>query len=355
MKSQAWSRALFALIFLGTVPVQAAIVKRSKTADLDLSDIVRPQLVNAQTDPTLRFPIMCMSNGVTYGWLDITHTTVSYTEVVPTHRSNRAFVVSRFALHDLRFNRNMLSFRSPKKWESVIYVPPDEWGKVHMAFGGLNREVNQQTMGTSSIYKTLMNYDLVLAMVNPLPPPPAPVIAQPVAPPPKAIAPASPPAIVLSSPAGAGEGQTVELNESTVVIRGVAMDSTGIPVVTINGQPANMRPQTTQASEFWSDPLPLKTGSNAIQVVASNSAHLQAKVQVNVNFKPKTTVVDPRALDRVEIVTLLQGGVPPEHVADLVKQRGVKFSPNPDDISAVRAAGGTDLLIQAIQQVAPHP
>jgi hypothetical protein len=168
-------------------------------------------------------------------------------------------------------------------------------------------------------------------------------------------APPSPPAIVLSSPPGAGEGQTIEFNESTVVIRGVAMDSTGIPVVTINGSPVNMRPQTTQAAEFWSDPLPLQAGSNRIQIVAANSAHIEAKLDLTVQYKPKAAPVNPRALDRQEVIALLQGGVPPERIADLIKQRGIKFSPSPDDLNAIRAAGGTDDLIEAIQQAAPHP
>jgi hypothetical protein len=174
-------------------------------------------------------------------------------------------------------------------------------------------------------------------------------------PPPKPVAPTSPPAIVLSSPPGAEQGQNVEVNEPSVVIRGVAMDSTGIPVVSINGSPVNMRPQTTQAAEFWSDPLTLKDGTNPIRVVASNSAHIQSTVDLTVSYKPKAAPVNPKALDLSEIVGLLQGGVPPERIAGLVKERGVKFSPSPDDVNAIRAAGGTDDLIQAIQQAAPHP
>lgn len=351
-----WRAVLLLFLFLGVISVDLAVAKKGKGGDTDLSDIVRPELMNAQTDPTLRFPVMSMATGTTYGWLDITNSTVSYIEVQPSRKSSRTFVVSRSALGNLRFNHSILSFKSPKRLQTMIYVPPGDWGKVHMAFGGLNKEINRQSLGTSSIYKTLMNFDGVLALVKP-PPPPAPVIVAPVAPapPPNPAAPASPPAIVVSSPAGAADGQTVELSEPTVVIRGVAMDSTGIPVVSINGSPVNMRPQTTQAAQFWSDPLPLQAGTNHIQIVASNSAHMEAKVDVTVDYKPKAAVVNPRALDRAEIVGLLQGGVPSERIIDLIKQRGVKFSPNADDVSTIRGAGGTDDLIGAIQQAAPHP
>jgi len=312
--------------------------------------------VNAQTDPTLRFPVMSMVGSITYGWLDISSSMVRYTEVQPTRKSGHTFQVSRFAINNLRFNKTELSFKAPKKWQTFIYLPQDRWGSVHTSFGARSAE-SRDSLGTSSIYKTLMNFDGVMALVRPPAPPPAPVIVRPVgpAPSPKPAAPPSPPAIVLSSPPGAGENQTVELQESTVVIRGVAMDSTGIPVVMINGSPANMRPQTTQATEFWSDPLPLQAGNNHVRIVASNSAQVETRLDLTVDYKPKAAPVNPRALDQQEIVSLLQGGVLPSRIADLIKERGIKFSPSADDLNAIRGAGGTDDLIEVIEQAAPHP
>ena len=102
------------------------------------------------------------------------------------------------------------------------------------------------------------------------------VVAAPVVAPstePKPSASPSSPAIVLASPSGVSPNQTVESNESPLVIRGVATDSTGILVVTINGSPANMRPQNAQAAEFWSEPLPLQPGENHFHISASNAAH----------------------------------------------------------------------------------
>jgi hypothetical protein len=297
--------------------------------------------VNAQTDPTLRFPVMNTGGSVfsiTYGWLDISNSTIRYTVVQPTSKSSHSFDVPRLAIGDLRLNREWLTFKAPKKGKMLIYLPQDRWGSVHSG-PGMGAAANRESLGTSSIYKTLLNFDGVLALVKPPAPPPAPVIAQPV----------------LSSPPGAGENQTLEWEESTVVIRGVAMDSTGIPVVRINGSPANLRPRTTQAAEFWSDPLPLQAGSNRIEIVASNSAQVEAKLDLTVHYKPKAPPVNPRALDRQEIIGLLQGGVPPTRIADLVKERGIKFSPSADDLNAIHAAGGTDDLIEAIQQAAPHP
>jgi hypothetical protein len=248
----------------------------------------------------------------------------------------------------------VLLFKAPKKQQMIIFLPPDRWGSVHTG-PGMGSVANRESLGTSSIYKTLLNFEGVMALVKP-PAPPAPVIVQAAPPPPqpKPAAPPPPPAIVLSSPAGAGENQTLELTESTVVIRGVALDTTGIPVVRINGVLVSMRPQTPQAVEFWSDPLPLQAGDNHIQIVASNSAHVESKLDLTVDYKPKTAPVNPRALARLDIISLLQGGVPPARVADLVKDRGIRFSASADDLNSIRAAGGTDDLIGAIQQAAPH-
>ena len=115
----------------------------------------------------------------------------------------------------------------------------------------------------------------------------------------------------------------------------------------------NMRPQNTQAAEFWSDPLPLKPGNNPIQITASNSAHVEAKVAFTVHYTPKAAPVNPKALDKAEIISLLVGAVPASRVAGIVQERGIKFNPTPDDLNEIRAAGGTDELIQAIQQAAP--
>lgn len=351
-----WRTALILFLSLSVPSVGLAKTKNLKGGgNSDLSGIVRPELANAQTDPTLRFPVMSMSGSITYGWLDITNNTIRYSEVQPTRRANHTFEVSRFAIGNLRFNGTFLTFKSPKKLQMLFYLPQEQWGTVHAAFGGVSKAATRESLGTASIYKTLMNFNGVLALVKPPPPPPSPVIVQPVAPaPPKPVAPPSPPAIVLSSPAGAAEGQTLEMEESTVVIRGVAMDSTGIPAVKINGSPANMRPQTSQAAEFWSDPLPLQEGNNPIQIVASNSAHVDATLGLTVHYKPKTAPVNPRALDKGEILSLLQGGVPVAHVTELVKDRGIKFAPTADDLNDIRAAGGNDELIQAIQQAGPH-
>jgi hypothetical protein len=147
----------------------------------------------------------------------------------------------------------------------------------------------------------------------------------------------------------------VEAQDSPLVIRGVAMDSAGIPVVSINGVPANMRPKNSQASEFWSDPLPLHLGANPILIVAANSDHAESRIVFTVNYAPKAAQVNSRALDKAAIISLLLGAVAPSRVAQIVRERGVKFNPTSDDLNELRAAGGDDDLVQAIQQASNPP
>ena len=344
-------RAFLLLPFFALPLVLLAQTKGSKRGGgSEISGTIRPDLLNAQVDPTLRFPVMSMSGSTTYGWLDITSSTIRYSVVQPANKANLSFEVSRYAVRDPRFSGSVLTFKTPRKEQMIIYLPQDAWGS-----GRRGSDSARERLGTSSIYNTLMNFDVVLASVKPPPPPPAPVVVQTVVPPPppKPVAPPAPPAIVVASPSGAGENQTVEMNESTLVIRGVAMDSTGIPVVSINGTPANMRPQNPQAAEFWSDPLPLQTGNNPILITATNSAHVEAKVAFTVHYAPKAAPVNPKALDKAEIISLLQGAVPASRVAGIVQERGIKFTPTADDLNEIRAAGGSDELIQAIQQAAP--
>jgi hypothetical protein len=170
---------------------------------------------------------------------------------------------------------------------------------------------------------------------------------------PKPVAPPSSPAIVLASPSGASPNQTVDVNESPLVIRGVATDSTGILVVAINGSAASMRPQNAQAAEFWSDPLPLQPGGNRVEITATSTAHVEAKLAFLVHYSPKAAPPNPRALDKQDIISLLRGGVPAARVAEIIKERGLKFAPTPEDLKSFRAAGGNEELIQVIQQAAP--
>jgi hypothetical protein len=321
---------------------------------------IQPQLLNADTNPTLRFPVARASltvSSVSYGWLDITRGGIHYTVEQPAKRLADGFSAATAEISDLKLEErsNLIRFRNGDKKHAIFYDPQDNWGNVR---GGREffGETSAGASGTQSIYKTMLDFEAELALVKSTAAPPVPVIAAPVAPaspPPAPVAPPPAPTIVVASPSGAEANQTLEVSESSLVIRGVAMDNTGIPVVSINGSSANMRPQNPQAAEFWSDPLPLQAGANPIQIAAINSAHVEAKVAFTVHYTPKAAPVNPRGLDKAEIISLLQGAVPASRVVEIVKDRGIKFNPTADDLNDIRGVGGSEELIQAIQQAAP--
>jgi len=182
--------------------------------------------------------------------------------------------------------------------------------------------------------------------------------AQPAAPPSSGVA----PTIVLVEPSITNSGETVDLTASTLTIRGVVTDPSGIPAVTINGVSAGMRPKGPQAAEFVSDPMKLWSGDNHLEIVATNAAHLEAKITFVARYAPavaETARPVPRAeakgLGEPEIISLLKGGVPSARVADIVKERGVNFVPSEEDLKEIRRAGGGDDLVKAVLKAKTRP
>ncbi|MDR3674468.1 MAG: hypothetical protein P4N24_03185 [Acidobacteriota bacterium] len=357
-------RIVLLSLMMMTVPSFAIAQRAKKSSRIATPSIsnttVQPQLLNADTNPTLRFPIARASLSVTslsYGWLDITRAGIHYTVEQPPKKQADGFSASAADIRDLKLDErnNTVVFRDGKKREMLFYSSRENWGSIRRS-RDFYAQATEGASGTQSIYKTMLDFEAMLALVKSTAAPPAPAVVAPVvpvSPPSTPAAPLGPPAIVVASPSGAGENRTVELSESPLVIRGVAMDSTGMPIVKINGLPANMRPQNSQAAEFWSDPLPLKPGANPILITASNSAHVETNVAFTVRYTPKAAPVNQRGLDKAEIISLLQGAVPASRVAEIVKERGIKFAPTADDLNDIRAAGGSDELIEAIQQAAP--
>jgi hypothetical protein len=351
------------IAFASAAPAQERASKRGGTMLSNVDIFTQPQLLNADTNPTLRYPIgslvgaLCSS--MAYGWLDISHTGIHFKVVQPLKRLNEGFDLRAGEISDIKIWQQSIRFRSGPKKYTVFYASEDRWESIHNCPGFWDVASLGQR-GTASIQEALSNFDSVLAQVKAATAPPPPVVAPPVvnpavtAPEPKPT-PSAPPAVLLIAPSGAGSNPVVDANESPLTIRGFAMDATGIPVVKINGAPANLRPQSNQAAEFWSEPLPLQPGGNPMEIIASNAAHAETKVVFVVRYTPKPAPVAPKGLSKEEIISLLHGEVPSARVAQLVRERGIKFSPADADLNQIRAEGGTDELIQAIQQAAAHP
>jgi len=313
---------------------------------------------------------------------------------------------------------SLLQLAFARRAPLLIYLPQDQWGTVEKPRQFMGA-AQMNLAGTLAIQRALQNFDTVLAEVKPPAPPaldvslraepptvekgrpvtlvwnstnatsldlepgvgsvaaaggmsllpqdstnytltatgPAGVKASSVYVTVTAPAPASVPTLVLTEPSAA-EGQTVEITSSPLIINGVVMDASGMPVVTVNGRSVTMRPTSAQAAQFHSDPIDLQPGENEFEVSAINSAHGQAKVTFIARFSsspPKAPPAEPansKGLGKAEILSLLKGYVPSDRVTTLVKERGIKFAPTPDDLKDIRGAGGGDDLIDAINQAA---
>jgi len=357
---------LITIVTLGTAAAQ--VRKKSKAGSgaepvaASPIEFTKPELLNADTNPTLRYPVAASvyqsvyAGYLAYGWFEVTRTGIHFSVVEPVKRSAEGFYLPTWQLKRAEINESteLAVSTDGTSWHCLFYLPRDRWSTFRKN-GEAREAAVAGAMGTASMLDALKDFDRVLAMLKP--PAPAPTVAPPVAPPkqePNPAAPPAPPVIVLASPPGAGPNQTIETNQASLVVRGIATDSTGFPIVKINGVTANMRPQNTQTAEFWTDPMPMKPGDNPFQISASNSAHVETTVAFKVHYTPEAAPVNPRALDKADIISLLAGAVPSPRVAEIVKERGIKFSPTADDLNEIRAAGGTDELIQAIQKAAPH-
>lgn len=325
------------------------------------------QLVNADANPTIRVPVAHSSLNWTlikprirasYGWLEIDRNIIRYTVVRPSRATKEVdpgFQFSRTELLDLKMEYNAAAFRARGLRHWFGYSPQNHWDAADSQNSSMNGVNQTDSVYSPLILRALQSFDSVVADLKAKQQTAAtpPLVVQlPAAPAPQPASPPSPPALVVMAPSGASQNQTIEINESPLTLRGVAMDSSGLPTITINGAPAALRPKGENAAEFWSDPITLKPGDNPFEIVATSPAQASSRFQFVAHFTPKPPPANPRALDKEEIISLLRGGVPVAHVAELIRDRGIKFTPTPADLNDLRAAGGNEDLIRATQQAA---
>jgi hypothetical protein len=325
------------------------------------------QLVNVDVNPTIRIPVSHSSLNWTlikprirasFGWLEIDRSTVRFATVRPSRGAKEpdlSFEISRTEIIDLKTEFAVAEFRARGLRHFFSYSPQSHWDASDSPDPSVNSISKADNVNTPLILRALESFDSVVAelKLKQQAATPPPVVVQPTEVPPPKPAPApSPPTLVVMAPSGASENRTIEVSESPLTIRGVAMDNSGLPTITINGAPAARRPKSETVAEFWSDPITLKPGDNSFEIVATSPAKAASHFQFVAHLTPRPAPANPRALGKEEIISLLQGGVPVAHVEELVRDRGVKFTPTPADLNDIRAAGASEDLIQAIQQAA---
>jgi len=361
---------LLTVILFGGLLLHSAPQKKSRSRDTAFGGFVRAELINAETDPTLRFPVMHWYGSiwsVTYGWLEISRDAVRYEVQQPDNKRDHGFASPRQGVIKLKWQGYWLNFQAAGKGRHLIYLPPERWGTVHTGFG-MNSAGAENQAFTRGIQDTLQSFERVLAAVAPPPkPPPADMESKPVPAAPPEPAPPIPPTIVLTQPSVGNSGDTLEVPGPTLTVRGIATDSSSLPMVTINGLPANMKLRSGQVVEFWSDPVALTPGHNVFEIVAANSAKVKssfrfvaqltppppasqpAPAAISTPAKPEP-VVNPKALSKAEILELLGNYVPSARVSALVRELGIKFQPTPADLDEIAGAGGAEDLLEAIKE-----
>jgi hypothetical protein len=68
-----------------------------------------------------------------------------------------------------------------------------------------------------------------------------------------------------------------------------------------------------------------------------------------------TAQTPPKALSKTEVVSLLQGAVPPDRIAEIVRKRGIDFQVTPETEKELRDAGATSELLGTLRELAPPP
>ncbi len=217
------------------------------------------ELVNPGDNPAVRYPVAHIGGAglfasFDYGWLYFSRDTIRY-EVVRGGGGN-AFSFSRSEL------------QVAKEW-TTMGLPNRA---AEFRFHGTNYHFYQvtrsnlqsgrpQSLGFQELINAANNPEDALATAEARYARYAPL--KPAAPP------APPPTISLLEPAGAEEGRTVSAYESTLHVRGIASQASGISSVSVNGQSAFFKPLAPQTVEFDLRDLPLGGGMSAVVVVAT--------------------------------------------------------------------------------------
>src|SRR5208283_521682 len=174
---------LFIIMSVASAVALGQARKKSRAgAGASPDDYLKPALLNADTSPTLRYPVASFSGwsvkSTSYGWFDVTRNGVRYGVVQPAEKMGEGFDMSIAEITDLKIEQTYLMFHrgAEKKRYALFYLSRDRWGTIHSGPGSM-QAAGVGALGTASIFQAIRNFDNVLAMVKP----PAPVVVAPVA------------------------------------------------------------------------------------------------------------------------------------------------------------------------------
>ena len=247
-----------------------------------------PDLISGPNgEPILRYPVAHQHAATgCLGWLYISRETMRFEVLGPPQDLGHAFELRRADL------------ATAKQWRFWGRLFPEAEFKFrdggtyhffHVRKGILESLNTKFTFGDVLPFQDLIdgaqNFDDVVAVLKAHEPAPAPA--------------APPPTISMLDPAGAEEGRTVPAYDSTLRVRGIASQASGIASVSVNGQSAFFKPLAPQTVEFDLRDLPLGSGTSAVVVVATATDKSVGQMTFKVT-RPEVRVLEPGTGSEVE-------------------------------------------------------
>ena len=333
-------------------------------------------LVKDAAEPTFRFVVAHQhGKSACYGELFITRGTMRYVVKAPAENRDHGFSYPRSSLTEARQWRFLRSAMPEVEYKfsgggtyhffrirESMYENPSQkfaWDDV----------LTWQPLMTAAL-----EFDQILAMAQ----------QRLAAEKPKEVpTPSAPPKMRIMEPAISDPSQPVEVTQSTLTLRGAALDSRGVLSVMVGDRQAEIRSTgDIRAVEFSVKDIPLHEGLNRVNVVATNVDRQSAQMEILFWYRPpsappptvtptpappppapapiETETTTPAApaggpLDTVplhkdEILQMVKNAFPSEQIADLVKDSGIDFEPTDDYLESLRQAGAKDILIDALRK-----
>ena len=130
-------------VTLATAAGQARKKSKMSTGGASPDDYTKPQLLNADTNPTLRYPAASFSGwsvkSTSYGWFDVTRQGIHYAVVQPADKISEGFDMGSAEITDLKIEQTYLMFHrgAEKKKYMVFYLSQDRWGTIHSGPGAM--------------------------------------------------------------------------------------------------------------------------------------------------------------------------------------------------------------------------
>jgi hypothetical protein len=274
-----------ALLLLGswlaaqTAPAapQPAPLKLPGAADFPHGFESNPYLVAGGDDPIVGFNV-AHAHMLDYcsGLLFVSRDSIRFVVLQPESAKGDSFEFARAQL------------TAAKSWQPLIAISAHLTHATELKFrngrtyhfymvrpGAVMAPSTGDFVPSSEIVDTINGLDAAVARLAPKPPP----------------APPAPPVISLVEPAGAEESKPTEAG-ATLRVRGIATQPSGIALVTVNGQPAQLKTLSPQTVEFLLPALAVAPGSSSVLVLATATDKAEAHQVFRVT-RPEVKVTAP--------------------------------------------------------------